>query len=340
MSGAPVATDGAVEWRTGWMQGAGHDVVMALLWVPFVLAALAVSHDPNGVRTLVSLTLLFSFAHQPLTLWLVYGDVAQRRSHASLVLWAPVALAVTVVVASTVRPDVVAIVAAVWNVAHTIRQRYGVCKLYGRLAGIECGGDNRLLWSWLVLAVVVAFTRADLGATARVGGLGRPGLTAIDLVASADAAVMALLPAALLVAVVTTVRWARVELARTVHSRPRLLYLASTVGLLVVLAVHPVAGFVGYVGAHAAEYLFVVRWRISRAAARSVEGDAVGGLARRVGSGGTLSLYAVVVVVLVLGISTIEHTWLAPVIILTLGALHLFFDGVIWRAPRPVPVDR
>ena len=116
------------------------------------------------LRWLVSATLLFSFAHQPLTLWLVYGDASQRHARRRLVLWAPVVALLAVSVGMSVRPDLLALVAGVWNVAHTLRQRYGVSRLYGRLAGIDCPGDNRLLWSWLVLAVVVALTGTNLGA--------------------------------------------------------------------------------------------------------------------------------------------------------------------------------
>lgn len=331
-----VLTRPAVEWRAGWLRGPRHDLAMALLWVPFAVATYLVRDDPDNLRTLVSLTLLFSFAHQPLTLWLVYGDAVQRRSHASLFVWAPVVLAVAVAFGSSVRPEVVALVAGVWNVAHTLRQRYGLCKLYGRLSGIDCGADNRLLWSWLTLAVVVAVAHTDLSATARAMDVGARSTTAIDVIATAEAALLMLLPAAVVVAVVVTARWARSELHRPKHSPARLYYLASTAGLLVVLAVEPVAGFVAYVGAHAAEYLLVVRWRIGRAAERSIAGDAVGAVARRVGSMGTLGLYAAVVAAVIVGIRVLDGRAVAPVIVLTLGGLHLLFDGVIWRSPRPI----
>ena len=29
----------AVEWRAGWLRGPRHDLAMALLWVPFAVAA-------------------------------------------------------------------------------------------------------------------------------------------------------------------------------------------------------------------------------------------------------------------------------------------------------------
>jgi hypothetical protein len=308
---------------------------MALLWVPFAGAAYAVRGDPERLRMLVTLTLLFSFAHQPLTLWLVYGDAAQRRSHASLVVWAPVVLVLAIAAGTSVRPEVVALVAGAWNVAHTLRQRYGLCKLYGRLSAIDCGDDNRLLWSWLVLAVIVAFARIDVSATARTLGLDTRITTAFDAATSVHMVIAALLPVALVVAVVMTARSVRLELRRSTHSLPRLLYLASTFALLVLLAVDPIVGFIAYVGAHAAEYFLVVRWRVDRAAERSVPGDRVGGLARRVGIRGMLGLYALAVAPLVLMVRVLDQNAPAVVMLLTIGALHFVFDGVIWRSPRP-----
>ncbi len=290
--------------------------------------------DPDRLRWLVSATLVFSFAHQPLTLWLVYGDASQRQAYRRVFAWAPAVVLIAAGMGTSLRPDVVALVAGVWNVAHTLRQRYGVSRLYGRLAGIDCAGDNRLLWSWLVLAVVVALAGTDLGHAAQDAGLGGRNSAAIDVLASADVAAAVLVPLALVVAVIVTATWARIERRRSAHNPARLLYLASTAALLIVLAVEPVIGFVGYVGAHAAEYLLVVRWRIGRAAERATVGDRVGAVARRIGSGGTIAVYAAVVVALIAGLRGLDGSDVAGAIALTLGGLHLLFDGFIWRSPR------
>jgi hypothetical protein len=92
---------------------------------------------------------------------------------------------------------------------------------------------------------------------------------------------------------------------------------------------------VGYVGAHAAEYLLVVRWRIGRAAERAAMGDRVGAVARRIGSNGTIGLYAAVVAALIVGLRRFDGSDVAGAIVLSLGGLHLLFDGFIWRSPRP-----
>lgn len=308
---------------------------MAFLWLPFVVAAHAVADDPERLSWLVSATLLFSFAHQPLTLWLVYGDASQRAARRRLALWAPLVALIAVSIGTSLRPEVVALIVGVWNVAHTLRQRYGVSRLYGRLAGIDCASDNRLLWSWLGLAVVVALVGTDLGESARRAGIGQRNTTAVDVLASADVLGAALLLFALTVAGLMTVTWVRAELGRTVHSPARIIYLGSTAVLFVILAVEPVVGFVGYVGAHAAEYFFVVRWRMRRAGEQSTAGDVVGALVRRVGAGGSIALYAAAVVAIIAGLHSLNGSEMAVTITLALGAIHLAFDSVIWRSPRP-----
>jgi hypothetical protein len=62
-------------------------------------------------------------------------------------------------------------------------------------------------------------------------------------------------------------------------------------------------------------------------------------MARRVGGGGTLALYAVVVTTLLVAMHLVRLGAVLPVIVLTLGGLHLVYDGVIWKSPRPAVAD-
>jgi hypothetical protein len=65
----------------------------------------------------------------------VYGDAGQRRAHLTVFAWAPPIAVITIALGSSLWPELVALVAGVWNVGHTIRQRYGVSRLYGRMSG-------------------------------------------------------------------------------------------------------------------------------------------------------------------------------------------------------------
>lgn len=145
---------------------------------------------------------------------------------------------------------------------------------------------------------------------------------------------MALVPVVAIAAASLTARWWREETLHTVVNPAKWAYLGSTAALLVVLAVHPIAGFVGYVGSHAAEYFLVVRQRLRTA---PVASGALHGLVGAVGPGGTLALYAVSVVGLMTAFGRYAGPGLANVAVLSLGGLHLLHDGFIWRSPRRAP---
>jgi hypothetical protein len=326
--------------RAGWLRSPTHDLAIAFIWVPLAVAAHVAARDPSQLRWIVTTTLLLSFAHQPLTLWLVYGDQRQRDAYRALFRWAPLIVVVVVAAGTAIQPTAVALVGGVWNLAHTLRQRYGVSRLYGRLRHIDCGSDNRLLWAWLSAAVLIAVTHADLAVLARQVGVGDRNTIAVDALSSARVVAASLLPGAAAIAAVLTARSVQAELRRSIHSRARLAYLGSTALLLALLAVEPATGFVAFVGAHAAEYLFIVRWRIDRAATKHTVGDRVGALARRVGGGGTLVLYAAAVVPLTRWIGAPRGEGVGVVAFLTLGALHFLYDGFIWRTPARPPEAR
>ena len=107
-----------------------------------------------------------SFAHQPLTLGLVYGDPAQRDAHRSLYRWAPWVALALIVVGLNVSLSLVAVMAGLWNAEHTLMQRYGVMRIYGRKVGDDQGRiEKPMLIIWLVAGI------------AYIGGVRRPAPT-------------------------------------------------------------------------------------------------------------------------------------------------------------------
>jgi hypothetical protein len=61
-------------------------------------------------------------------------------------------------------------------------------------------------------------------------------------------------------------------------------------------------------------------------------GDRVGAVARRIGSDGTIALYAAAVVALIVALRGFDGSDVTGAIALSLGGLHLLFDGFIWRS--------
>ena len=327
--------------RTGrWIHGPIRDVALMLAWVPFTAAALMAGSDRGSLATVVAVTLLVSLAHQPLTLGLIYGDPAQFGVARRIFTYAPLVLLAAVLVGQHISLALVGAVAGLWNAEHTLMQRYGVVRIYGRKAGEGTRSDERpMLISWLVFALTwgaadrrtpALLARIDLGATNEAG---------VRVLHSLQPwARAALLPGGLAV-VLTALRWWRIEHDVPSPSRPKRLYLLTTATLFVVTLVNPIAGLIGYVGAHAIEYVVIVHSALDKryTGSEAEPGGLVGAAVRsRARATGCVFAYLVVVAGLLGSVQQFVTPTVASVVLLTVGGMHVLFDGFIWKLRRPV----
>jgi hypothetical protein len=325
--------------RAGWVHGPRADVALAFAWVPFALAAHVLEQRPGrGLSVLVGATLVLSFTHQAPTLALVYGDPDQFRLHRRLFLISPFVFAAAALVFLQISPIVVALVAGLWNAEHTLMQRYGVTRIYGRKAGDDHGPLERvMLLSWLALALVWAATdlrvpamlaRVDLGSTNQQG---------IEILQRLRPAGLLLLFPAFTTAGALLLVWIAAERARGPAANPaKHVYVGATALLFVAVLVDPVAGFTGYVGAHALEYFAVVNQALGRRYGRGSTGGGPLGRAVR-GHGGRVRVWAVYtagVAALLLALAW-ASVLVGSVVYLTIGGLHVLWDGYIWKLRRP-----
>ena len=312
-------------------------MALALCWIPFAAAGWMFRNDPDSTVWLVSATLLISFAHQPLTLALVYGDKRNFDLRRRTFTWSPVLFAGAVLATQHISLTALAVVAGLWNAEHTLMQRYGIMRIHGRNAGQhDARLDKALLFSWLTLAFV--WIAADSRTPDHITQTGLRGKNrrGLDLLANLQPIARILLPVAVIAAAVLTVRWIRDD-ARSggASSRPKRLYTASTAALFVTILVNPVAGFLGYVGAHAIEYFIIVHRSVGpKYASADVDGGApVGYAIRRLGRTGFFAAY----IAIVFGALSVLDRYGSPtsytVVILTLGGMHVFYDGFIWKRP-------
>ncbi len=317
-----------------WIHGPVADAALALCWVPFAVAV--VLAGPTHETTILSAVLLLSLSHQPVTLALVYGDGARFRDHRRVYIVGPMVALAAVLVGMHVSFLLLALAAGLWNAEHTLMQRYGITRMYGRKAGDERGPmEKPMLVSWLAAAVVAAAANPATGRDLRhveVGDVNRSAIT--WLTHMRPTAVLLLVPA-VAVAAVLTARWIGAE-RRDHRSNPaKWLYVASTGALVLTVCLNPIAGFAAYVGAHAIEYFVIVRSATERRAAAG-EGGTVGSVVRsRVGPTGFVAgaaLLAVVPLVIVQHTSTFT---IATATYLTVGALHIAYDGLIWKMRQP-----
>lgn len=310
-----------------------RDVALAWCWLPIAFLVHSAVSDDTSLRVVMGAVFLLSFAHQPITLALVYGDEAQRTSHTQLYRWAPVVLFGLVGLGLTFGASIVAVLAVVLNAHHTLMQRYGVMRIYGRKRGDDHGRiEKAMLVSWMLTGVAFIGAFTDLDALVSDLGVGRTNGAGIELLGTVAGPSLLIFWTATLAAIGSTVVWARRE--RSVAggcSRGKHLYAASTLALVVVVMFDPVAGVAGFIGAHAIEYFAVVdsSLRTRRDDARVARATAT--TSRRVAA---YLLYAAAIFVTVRLARGQFDGRLYTFLLVYAGALHILYDGFIWKLRR------
>jgi hypothetical protein len=303
------------------------------------LVAHAVSRDLDTLAVLINTTFLISFVHQPLTLPLVYGDPGQYALRRKLFIWSPVVFLVAITLGLWVSFALVALVAGLWNAEHTLMQRFGITRIYGRKVGQDSGTLERwLLISWLVfVAVWIGADPATPGRVQRLP-LGDVNAASVDHLTTLRPIASALVVPLLVLSAALLLRWlaGEFERARRGEANPaKWLYVGSTAALFCWMLVDPVSGFIAYVGAHAIEYFVIVNHSLG-----SRYNDGSGGplgVAVRSTHGRTkfFAGYAAAIVLLIVVLDRTGDPNAYGFAVLFFGGLHVFYDGFIWKLRRP-----
>jgi len=328
--------------RFGWIYGARADLLIALCWIPIFLAAhwLSSQHDNDHLlNTLFNGAFLLSLLHQPLTLALVYGDKRQFELRRRLFTWSPVVAVALIAVAVLLDLWIIVPIAAIWNTIHTLQQRYGLSRIYGKKAGFGSARlDRGVLFSWMVAAlVIVGSTPRVLDQLARVmlDSTNANGIR--DLSGVRPYAVWLLVPALAVAGVFTTllVRQERANVDRA--NRAKWLYVGSSLALIASIAYDPLAGFIAYVAAHAIEYFVVVEKTMKSRYGKSRDRSSLLGRMVYTTWGRALFLAAFLGIVYEvdqgLGTHLPNHAYLITVY--SIGILHFWYDSFIWKLRKP-----
>ena len=326
--------------RTGsaWVHGPLADTLLGWCWLPVALLMHTVESSITRTQGLMAIIFLISFAHQPLTLGLVYGDREQFRAHRRFYMWTPFAAVVLIAIGLNVSLTLVALTAGLWNAEHTLMQRYGVLRIYGRKAGDDHGRlEKPMLITWLVTALLFLGAYVDLPRLARKLGVDGTNRRSLDMLQSASRVATVLFWIGAAASLVLAVRWVRAERLRPVSTarRAKWIYAAGTLGLVVAVMVDPLAGVAGYVAAHAIEYFGIVHSSLHRRAAtgdESMIARASGTRSRRVGL--YVAYFGSVATLMFVTLSVSGGQPYAYAI-LFFGALHILYDGFVWKLRRP-----
>ncbi|MEP7112900.1 MAG: hypothetical protein ABI862_06515 [Ilumatobacteraceae bacterium] len=320
--------------RRLWVHGPVADIALGWCWLPIALVVHAAEPHLTTVQAIVGVIFLISFAHQPLTLGLVYGDPAQRNAHRALYRWAPWIAFILIIVGLNFSLTAVALMAGLWNAEHTLMQRYGVMRIYGRKAGDDHGRiEKPMLIVWLVAAISYLGGYVDLQRMVRKLGFGGTNARSVGLLADLAPIARVVFWAAALVGVVFVVRWWTAEhRLGTAASRPKHWYALGTAGLVIAVMVDPIAGVAGYVAAHAIEYFAVVHSSLRKRGDAAPVATATRTPTRRAVA---YVAYFVAISALIYFTKSRLDGRLYAFAVLFFGALHILYDGFVWKLRRP-----
>ena len=332
--GSPVTS------RARWNFGPLPDLVVALAWVPVFLVwhALAAGPSAGAARAAqegVTLALLVSFLHQPLTFGLVYGDRRQFALHRRLFSWGPVMAVAGAVAAAAGNLWVVVPVAAAWNLQHTLQQRYGVLRIYAGRSGYGSARvDRALCYLPMVSALLAVAASPSLVELVRRSGIDARNAGGIELLTGLRPVALGLCLASLVPTLAVIGLAVREERRAGARANPvRWLYQGASLALLASIVADPTAGFIAYVASHAVEYAVIVdRTAQRRYGAGDGTSSLLSGLARR--PAGRVGYFGAILVA-ALALKTALHGAELNALLYSVGALHFTYDAVIWKLRRP-----
>jgi hypothetical protein len=319
----------------GWIHGRATDTALALSWVPFAVAAHLVEAGGHSLRALFAAVMFVSFIHQPLTFPLVYGSPWRLAAHKRTFLWFPLAAVAVIALATHLSMTLVAVAGGLWNAEHILMQRYGITRLYGRMAGDDQGGVERwMLVSWFLIPLFLVTGRGELRHVLDRISSDSVDAAAAGVLARMTGAAEVGLGLAALAALYLTGRWFGQErLSAKGANAGKWLYLGSTAGMFTVAAFDPVAAVVGFVASHSIEY-FVLVDRSVRSEAR--QPGPLGRLIRlRQGRLIFFAAYAVAATGAFVGLYRLAPASFLLTAVLAIGAVHFFYDAFIWKLRKP-----
>lgn len=321
-----------------WVHGPLADILFGWCWLPIALIMHNLESSLTRTQGLMGIIFLVSFAHQPLTMGLVYGDPNQRRAHQRFYLIAPFAATVLILIGLNVSLTLVGLMAGLWNAEHTLMQRYGVLRIYGRKAGDDHGAiEKPMLITWLVTALLFLGAYVDLPAFTHKIGFDGTNRRSVEILDSLSRWATVPFWIGAVVSTSYAIRWIRAERARpvSVARRAKWAYAAGTLGLLIAVMVDPVAGIAGYVAAHAIEYFGIVHGSLRRRAVTGDDSPVARVSATRVRRTGLYVVYFGAIAALIVGTWDLWGGKVYTFAILFFGALHILYDGFVWKLRKP-----
>ena len=317
------------QWR--WIVNAPTDIVSAFAWAPvFCVAHLLTG---NALRTWASLVFLFSLVHQAITPILLATDRPTRSRHRIIYGGGIPTVALGSWLLLQAGLGWVALIAAGWNLLHTLRQRYGIVRLYGS----QGGQLRRPIEQGLIFGPFLGAAGLALWLPGTLDSVDRLGFGGINAeIVSGIRSLARFAPLVLFASVLWTGLTVK-SLQRDRHQRPpsntKRLYLGAYFLSLGCAVFDPAAGVIALVAAHSFEYFFALDATLERRFGR--QGTLLHRLIAAVRHRRAfLVVCATCCAVLILTARSVLATTAYLVLYMTIGGTHFLFDGFMWRSNK------
>ncbi len=319
--------------RSLWMHSPAVDALLGWCFLPIAVVVHFTEPHLTTVQALMGIIFILSFAHQPLTLGLVYGDPVQRDAHRRMYTWTPLVVVGLITLGINISLGLVAVIAGLWNAEHTLMQRYGVLRIYGRKAGDDNGRYEKVMFiTWLVTALLYIGAFVDIDGLVLKLGLDENNARGVHALDHVRSLAVVLFWVGLVASIGLAARWWRHERPYFGRSPAKHLYAAGTLAMVVAVMVDPIAGVAGYVAAHAIEYFAVVHRSLRNRRDNAPVAVATSTPWRRLG---VYVLYFSFIAWIVVTFGSVLDGKLYAYAILFFGALHIYYDGFVWKLRRP-----
>ncbi|MCI0454646.1 MAG: hypothetical protein L0Y68_06595 [Candidatus Dadabacteria bacterium] len=319
----------ATQVQKSWIKNPAADLSFFDFGWILVLLPLVIFKDHLSI--IILSVLIVSYIHRHYTFALVYGDKEEFQKRKQIYIFLPIIAALATILSLYFDAFKVLLVAAVlWNMYHTITQKYGIARIYSRKAGYgEAWIDKGLIYSWFAFLFFALVEREK-----DVISQYQAGSALLNYIGDNLSYFTLASHFFLAIAIVFTLLFAYQEFKnRHQINIPKILFVISILLLYSIFFYSLIVGYIVFAFSHALEYIAFVNIFVNSKYKRKPDSTSVVALASRkqwIYS----SLFSLgIVAICLVGIKLNENAF--EIYIVGSSFLHFIYDGLIWKVRRP-----
>jgi hypothetical protein len=319
----------AIQVQKSWIKNPGTDLTFfdfgwILVLIPLVLFK-------QHLSIIIISVLIVSYIHRHYTFALVYGDKEEFQKRKQIYIFLPIIAVLATILSLYLDAFKVLLVAAVlWNMYHTITQKYGITRIYSRKAGYgEAWIDKGLIYSWFLFLFFALVEREK-----EVISQYQSGSALLNYIGDNLSYFTLASYFFFGIAIAFTLLFAYQEFKnRHQINTPKIFFVISILLLYSIFFYSLIVGYIVFAFSHALEYIAFVNIFVNSKYKRKPESKSLVALASKK-QWLYSSLFSLgIVAICLLGIKLNENAF--EIYIVGSSFLHFIYDGLIWKVRRP-----